>query len=142
MVAATLAGLLALAAAQIFGLVMYVPRPFEAGVGHTLIAHVADSSFPSDHATVLAAAACVLLLISEIRLAGAALAILWLPMAWGRIYVGVHFPSDLLGGAVVGLFSALAVHGVAGPIVGLLSAGLERPYRVLASPLIERGWLK
>lgn len=141
-VAATLAGLLALAAAQVFGLVMYVPRPFEAGVGHTLIAHVADSSFPSDHATVLAAVAAVLILASETRLAGAALAVLWLPMAWARVYVGVHFPSDLLGGAIVGVCSALGVQGVGGPIVDILAAGLARIYRVLASPLIERGWVR
>src|SRR4051794_28723223 len=52
-------GLLAVAGAMLIsqginqeiGLFVFEPRPFMVPVGHTLLAHVPDSGFPSDHAT-------------------------------------------------------------------------------------------
>jgi undecaprenyl-diphosphatase len=97
---------LGLLIAQIIGLVWSHPRPFMIGIGHTLISHVADSSFPSDHLTLLWAISFSFLLHRSTRMAGLALAVLGLPMAWARIYVGVHFPLDMVGAALVAIFSA------------------------------------
>src|SRR5579884_964583 len=36
---------------QLIGLIYFEPRPFVMDLGHTLIRHAADNSFPSDHAT-------------------------------------------------------------------------------------------
>lgn len=141
MLAATLAGLLALLIAQLCGL-HYVPRPFAAGVGHTLIPHPADSSFPSDHATLLAAVAVSLLAVRETRAFGVALAVLWFPMAWARVYVGVHFPSDVLGGAVVGCAAALLVRRFSSAVVDPVAARVQVVYSAVCSPFIVRGWLK
>ena len=52
MLIATASGLLGLLINQVIGLVWFHPRPFMIGLGHTLIHHVADSSFPSDHLTL------------------------------------------------------------------------------------------
>lgn len=38
---------------QVLGLLYFEPRPFMIGLGHTLLAHVSDNSFPSDHATFI-----------------------------------------------------------------------------------------
>jgi undecaprenyl-diphosphatase len=66
------------------------------------LVHVPHSgSFPSGHATVAFACATVLawcvprLAFPAFVLAGA--------IAWSRVYVGVHWPLDVLGGAIIGL---------------------------------------
>jgi undecaprenyl-diphosphatase len=38
---------------QVIILLWQHPRPFVIGLGHTYLAHAADSSFPSDHLTLL-----------------------------------------------------------------------------------------
>lgn len=48
LIEASASALVALLAAQIIGLTWPHPRPFMIGLGHTLIAHGADSSLPSD----------------------------------------------------------------------------------------------
>jgi undecaprenyl-diphosphatase len=107
---ATVAALLGLMANQLIGLVWQHPRPFMLGMGHTLIPHVADSSFPSDHLTLWWAFACGLLAYRPWRAAATAMLLLGLPVAWARIYLGVHFPLDMLGAAAVaGLAAWLAV---------------------------------
>ena len=50
---ATAAGLVGRLFAHIIGLAWQHPRPFMVGIGRTLIPHAADSSFPSDHLTLL-----------------------------------------------------------------------------------------
>ncbi|MBK8230517.1 MAG: phosphatase PAP2 family protein [Candidatus Eisenbacteria bacterium] len=57
-------------------------------------------SFPSSHATNAFAAAVVLWPVSRaLRWAALVLAAL---VAYSRVYVGVHYPSDILGGAILG----------------------------------------
>jgi membrane-associated phospholipid phosphatase len=59
------------------------------------------SSFPSDHAALFAALAMTLFLVS--RYAGL-LALLYslLLVDFPRLYLGLHYPSDILGGLIVG----------------------------------------
>jgi undecaprenyl-diphosphatase len=64
-------------------------------------------SFPSGHAaTAFAAAAIVALLFGGYYYLGFIPALL---VAYSRMYMGVHFPSDVLGGAVLGSAAALLV---------------------------------
>jgi membrane-associated phospholipid phosphatase len=65
-----------------------------------LVHRSADGSFPSDHA-VMAGAAAVGLLMSRPRL-GAVAAVLALLMAVDRVYVGAHYPGDVIAGLVFG----------------------------------------
>jgi undecaprenyl-diphosphatase len=103
-ITSVLALLAALAANQIIGLGAYTPRPFVVGIGNTLIDHRPSFSFPSNHGTVFFTYAITLGLFGVRRLAWAT-AGLGLLVAWSRIYLGVHFPFDMIGAAVV---SALA----------------------------------
>jgi len=65
-----------------------------------LVPHPHTSSFPSGHAATSFAGATVLgLLLPRFRVPLYVLAVL---IAWSRLYVGVHFPSDVLVGAVLG----------------------------------------
>jgi undecaprenyl-diphosphatase len=108
---AVAAGLLGLGVVQVMGALAYRARPFEVGLGLNLMHHVPENSFPSDHATLMFALAASLYL-SRLRRLGIALAGLGIGVGWGRIYLGAHFPGDILGGAVLGLLSALAVKQV------------------------------
>mgnify|MGYP000140747466 FL=1 len=104
MLVATASGMLGLCISMVIGLAWPHPRPFMLGLGHQLIAHAADASFPSDHLTLWWAVAFSLWL-QRLRL-GAAMALLGIPIAWAGIYLGVPFPLDMLGAAVVAGFSA------------------------------------
>lgn len=68
-------------------------------------------SFPSGHATNSAAVAVVLFrYVPALRWLGLAAAIL---LAYSRVYVGVHYPSDVLCGALIGTLVGFLVVTVA-----------------------------
>ncbi|KQV94225.1 phosphatase PAP2 family protein [Streptomyces sp. Root369] len=66
-----------------------------------------DWSFPSNHAAIAAAAAVALLFVS--RRLGALAAVAACAMAVSRVWVGAHYPHDVLAGVVVGAAAALLV---------------------------------
>ena len=70
------------------------------GLGPTLIFYAPDSSFPSDHAAVFSALEITLLMGSEGVLAVLTI-IAGIAVAWARIFLGVHFPLDMLGAGFV-----------------------------------------
>jgi len=105
---AVLSGLLALGLAPLLGLFHYQPLPFVLGLGRPLIAHEANNGFPSDHAS-LAFAVVTSLLLSRHALGPYALALAFL-VGFARIFVGVHFPSDVLAGALLGTLGALLIY--------------------------------
>ena len=82
-----------------------VPRPFLYNLQvHNLSRPLSDPSFPSGHSQ--AAVLTWLFLISQypqrwIRFLGATMIVL-IPLS--RMYLGVHYPSDIAGGALVALF--------------------------------------
>lgn len=69
------------------------------------------TSFPSGHAA--SAAAFVTGVALESPRWGAAVAPLAAAVAFSRVYTGVHYPSDVLVGAALGVGSAFAVRGIA-----------------------------
>jgi undecaprenyl-diphosphatase len=66
-----------------------------------------DGSFPSGHAATSFAAATILSFAFP-RLTPY-LFVLAAAVAWSRVYVGVHYPLDVLGGAVLGALVATAL---------------------------------
>jgi undecaprenyl-diphosphatase len=103
---ALLAIVIALVVNGIVGAIAYSPRPFVIGLGHTLIDHRPNSSFPSNHATVFLAYAASLAIYGRRTLAGC-FAALGLVVAWSRIYLGIHYPGDMLGAAMVSVVAAV-----------------------------------
>lgn len=126
---------------QILALVWPHPRPFMIGLGQTWLAHAADSSFPSDHATVFAGVGVTLLFAGEIGLAYATGAV-GLCVAWARIYLGVHFPLDMLGALGV----AAVAYAITLPLWHALGETatrfLQRLYRQVMAWPIDRGWIR
>jgi undecaprenyl-diphosphatase len=161
--------ILALAFNLLLGHFVFEPRPFVSHptLVHQLISHVADDSFPSDHAAVAGAVATacglylLLVLTGAIRLRSdraqgealqavrvslfvrkryvpvigvaaslfiAALTVLlWLGIA--RVYAGIHYPVDIIVGALcgfVGSVFAVASRPLIEPLLGPILRLAER----------------
>jgi undecaprenyl-diphosphatase len=78
----------------------------------TLVPAPHDASFPSGHAATSFAAATILS-FARPRWAPA-FYLLALAIGFSRVYVGVHYPLDIVGGAVLGLAVATALRWLAG----------------------------
>lgn len=98
-----MATLLALSVNFTIAALWYHPRPFEFGIGNQLIAHAAETSFPSDHATILFAIAFSLLAFGAARIRAWLALVAAVAVAWARVWLGIHWPFDMLGSAVVAL---------------------------------------
>jgi undecaprenyl-diphosphatase len=97
-----------------------VPRPFMAGLSPAYIPHGGRGSFPSTHASVIFAIAVVLFLRPSLRYLAVILAMIGLVIGWGRVYTGIHFPLDILGGALLALAVGFAFVACAGALKALL----------------------
>ena len=142
MLVATASGLLGLLINQAIGLAWMHPRPFMIGLGHTLLPHAADSSFPSDHLTLWWAVAFSLSLQRGHRSTGVVLALLGLPIAWARIYLGVHFPFDMLGAGAVAVLCAWLTLREARWYLEPSYQLATRIHRRLFGGLIALGWVR
>ncbi len=83
------------------------PRPFVGHTVHLLIRHAADPSFPSDHATLAFSLAFSVLFVK--RRLGTLLLAMAVLVGISRIYVGVHYPGDILGAMLLSGIIAFAV---------------------------------
>ncbi|HQR03284.1 MAG TPA: undecaprenyl-diphosphatase [Rhodocyclaceae bacterium] len=142
MLVAAVSGLSGLIVNSLIGLAWPHPRPFMIGLGHTLIPHVADPSFPSDHLTLWWAVAFSFLLQRGRRKTGSAMALSGIPIAWARIYLGVHFPFDMLGAVAVSIFSAWLALRTAGWYLEPTYQRAIRTQDLLFGRLITRGWIR
>ena len=78
-----------------------------------------DGSLPSGHAA--SSFACATVLAFAIPRYAWAFYLLAAAIAWSRVYVGVHYPLDVLGGAALGVVVATALR--------MLEAALRRSRR-------------
>ena len=74
---------------------------------HALVPVPHDGSFPSGHTT--SSFACATVLAAVVPKASPGLFLLALAIGFSRIYVGVHWPLDVVGGAVIGTALGLGV---------------------------------
>jgi undecaprenyl-diphosphatase len=112
-------------------------RPYAAHPGHAhlLISRSPDPSFPSDHATGAFALALGIWLYD--RTLGAILLMLAAVLAFARVYVGTHYPGDVIAGAVIGIAVALALHRLS-PVRRLIELVAERAGRLWDGVLSRR----
>ncbi|MGW1912255.1 phosphatase PAP2 family protein [Streptomyces sp. NPDC002076] len=81
-----------------------------------------DWSFPSNHAAIAAAAAVALVFVS--RRLGAVAVVAALAMGVSRVWVGAHYPHDVLAGLVVGALVAFGAMSAARRQAGTLARWL------------------
>ncbi|MEY2521542.1 MAG: hypothetical protein QOJ66_107 [Ilumatobacteraceae bacterium] len=122
---AAIAALIALGIGQFIGGAIDRARPYEAMTGiHLLVDKTTDFSFPSDHATVVGAVAAGLMFTN--RRWGSVAAALAVLMAFARVYVGAHYPGDVLAGLALGAAVAAVGRLVAVPQLTRVAAWLSR----------------
>lgn len=116
-------------------------RPFVDGVGYNFLHHAADDSFPSDHGTVMFTFALAFLFWHR-RWSGALLMGVALTIAWSRVYLGVHWPLDMIGGLLVGLCGCMSAHILWHAFGVALYRTLQRYYRICFAIPIRKGWIR
>lgn len=87
---------------------LHMPRPFMMGLSPTYVAHGGSGSMPSTHAAVMFTVSLLFLLRAGLRQPSIAIFAIAAFTGWARIYIGIHFPSDI----VAGLLLACGLTGV------------------------------
>ncbi len=132
---------IALSISELASYLFNTPRPFVMQVGHTLIAHEATGSFPSNHMTIFSSIAFAYYFSARRDIGRFLLAVAWL-VAWSRVYVGVHFPIDMLGAFILSWAVNLAGLKLWNHYQVKLMSWVMWIYEKLFSPLIQRGLIK
>lgn len=127
------AALVALLVGQLVGSPIDRARPYEAMPQvHVLIGRTTDFSFPSDHALVAGAVAAGLLFAD--RRWGIVACIAAVLIAFARVYVGVHYPGDVVAGLLIGAVIAIAGGYL---LVPALTRVVDRLVRTQLRPLLS-----
>jgi membrane-associated phospholipid phosphatase len=130
------AAAVALAVNQVVSHLWARPRPFtdHPDLTHVLAARTTDPSFPSDHAAAAFAIAFAVLAFS--RRAGALFLVAATAIGLSRIALGMHYPSDVVAGALVGFGAATLVTTLGSPWLARLVALVGR----VTDPLLRPVW--
>ena len=132
---------IAILISQCISHVYYHPRPFVMEVGRTLIYHAPNGSFPSDHMLIFSSIAFSYLFSAQRKLGISLLVMAWL-VAWSRVYLGVHFPLDMLGAFLL----AFALNFFGLKLWNLykdkIMEGALTIHFYLFKPLIQKGYIK
>jgi undecaprenyl-diphosphatase len=138
LLAVAIAAAVALGVNQLLGLFWFEPRPFMIGLGHTLLAHVPENSFPSDHATLVWTLGAGLIMTGATAPGGIVVTAIGLTIAWARIYLGLHFPIDMATSALVaacgGAFARVLQSPTERWLLPVAEAIYERALRMLGLP--------
>lgn len=118
---------------QILGRIVIEARPFVSHHVDQLVAHAADNSFPSDHATV---AFAVVAGVAVVRRDWAAvLTIFAIVVGLARVVAGLHYPGDILAGAGTGILGSVLVWLLLRRPLDRLTAFGEAIYERIVEPV-------
>ena len=99
---------LGLGLAQIMLLFIHRDRPYDAGISHLIVDKTVDWSFPSDHAIASTSIVFAWVLNGMRRWLWVFIGLASL-ICFSRVYIGMHYASDILGGTGVALFAVWLV---------------------------------
>lgn len=85
-------------------------RPFAAGQINAILEHSASPSFPSGHAAFFFALAAAVYFFN--KKLGAFFFISAFLISLARVFGGIHWPSDILAGGLMGIFSGWLIYRI------------------------------
>ena len=126
---------------EVLSAILNTPRPFVIDVGRTLIEHAPTGSFPSNHMSIFSGIAFAYYFSPQRDLGRILIWTAWL-VAWSRVYVGVHFPIDMLGAFLMAITVNLAGLPLWWKYQDKLMRFILNIHLSLFAPLIRMGWIK
>ena len=130
-----------LSISEVLSTVLNTPRPFVMEVGRTLIEHAPTGSFPSNHMSIFSGIAFAYYFSAQRDLGRILLWTAWL-VAWSRVYVGVHFPIDMVGAFLIALAVNLAGLPLWWKYENKIMSFIFSIHQFLFKPFIRMGWVK
>ncbi|MCM3727922.1 undecaprenyl-diphosphatase [Neobacillus cucumis] len=124
-VLATITGVLGLFINFVIGHIYVEPRPFVSHHVNLLVDHSSDASFPSDHGT--GAFSLSLAILLRHRKLGIGMILFAVLTGFSRIYVGHHYPFDILGSMFVAIIVSTIVYKIS-PILHPFSRSIINLY--------------
>ena len=117
------------------------PRPFDTVVGIiTRVSPPIDSSYPSGHALIVSMGASFAVIKFRRRIVTTLLTLEALVVSYSRVYVGVHYPLDVLAGVLLGVaitsLGLVALEKLFAPHLQAVATLLEKYSRALRLPEI------
>lgn len=130
-----------LSISEVLSTILNTPRPFVMEVGRTLIEHASTGSFPSNHMSIFSGIAFAYYFSAQRDLGRILLWTAWL-VAWSRVYVGVHFPIDMVGAFLIALAVNLAGLPLWWKYENKIMSFIFSIHQFLFKPFIRMGWIK
>ncbi|MDP2909672.1 MAG: phosphatase PAP2 family protein [bacterium] len=85
-------------------------RPFGVIEVNQLVSHSVENAFPSGHATFFFALATIIFLYN--KKAGMLYFLFAFLISLARVFAGIHWPLDILAGAIIGILIALILNKI------------------------------
>lgn len=130
-----------LSISEVLSTVLNTPRPFVMEVGRTLIEHAPTGSFPSNHMSIFSGIAFAYYFSAQRDLGRILLWTAWL-VAWSRVYVGIHFPIDMVGALLIALAVNLAGLPLWWKYENKIMSFIFSIHQFLFKPFIRMRWIK